>query len=201
MTFCQGSPIWPSLFWSGFWCVFFWQTELVQPRPSAEHCIWAQTECSAVCDLWSIFFPKCFEHSRSWCLGPMTSLWLHPIDPLPLATHFFGFIFQGKSMKRKLTSLSAFHSNQLQYTRSACFTFDSSSRYWAIWVSCLVVTSRRSHDRNPGFSTADNAAGWSIMFVFCQISTFTYLRKMFMYQTNGVDVKLYLAQCKWYLQL
>ena len=50
-TFRQCSPLWPDLFWSGF----FWQRELVQPRPSAEHCIWAQTECSAVCYLWSFF--------------------------------------------------------------------------------------------------------------------------------------------------
>ena len=34
---------------------------------------WAQTECSAGCDLWRVFFclffSKCFQHSTSWCFG------------------------------------------------------------------------------------------------------------------------------------
>ena len=37
-TFRQCSPLWPGLFWS-FCCCCFLQTELVQPRLSAEHCI------------------------------------------------------------------------------------------------------------------------------------------------------------------
>ena len=57
-------------------------------------------------------------------------------------------------------------------------------------ASCLVLTSRRSRDRNPGFSAADDAAAWSVVFVFIQINTFVYLRKMAMYQTNSVYVKL-----------
>ena len=65
-----------------------------------------------------------------------------------------------------------------------------------MWVSCLVVTSRRSRDRNAGFSAADIADARSIMFVFIQINTFTYLRKMSIYQTNGMYVKLYLYSTK-----
>ena len=55
-------------------------------------------------------------------------------------------------------------------------------------VSCLVVTSRRSGDRNAGFSPADDADARSIVFVFIQINTFTYLRKMSIYQMNSVYV-------------
>ena len=63
-------------------------------------------------------------------------------------------------------------------------------------VSCLVVTSRRSRDRNAGFSAADDADARSVVFVFIQINTFTYLRKMSIYQTNSVYVKLYVYSTK-----
>ena len=67
------------------------------------------------------FFSNCFEQSTTWCFGSHlfvagshrnalsrahrgvlvpTSLWLGPIDSLPLS--FSGFIFKRKSMERKL---------------------------------------------------------------------------------------------------
>ena len=63
-------------------------------------------------------------------------------------------------------------------------------------VSWLVVTSRRSRDRNAGFQAADDADARSVVFVLIQINTFTYLRKMSVYQTNSVYVKLYLYSTK-----
>ena len=54
-----------------------------------------------------------------------------------------------------------------------------------------------------GFSAADDADARSVVFVFIQINTFTYLGKMSIYQTNSVYVivKLYLYNTKWYLRL
>ena len=43
-----------------------------------------------------------------------------------------------------------------------------------------------------GFSAADDLDARSVVFVFIQINTFTYLRKMSIYQTNSVYVKIYL---------
>ena len=88
-------------------------------------------------------------------------------------------------MERKLlcqlftvTSCSTLARHALKFARLLSIQF-CSSRYWAMPVSSLVLTSRRSRDRNQGF-----------VFVFIQINTFTYLRKMSMYQTNSVYVKL-----------
>ena len=68
-------------------------------------CIWAQTECSAGCDLWSIFFYS-----------------------LPFATVVFRLHLKTKTKFKekhgKKTPLSTFHCNQLQHTRSACFKTD-----------------------------------------------------------------------------
>ena len=59
-------------------------------------------------------------------------------------------------------------------------------------VTASVVTSRRSRDRDPGVFSCRHAAARSVVFVFIKISTLTYLRKISMYQTNSVYVKLYL---------
>ena len=88
-------------------------------------CIWAQTECSAGCDLWSIFFLwKCSEQSTSWCLGSHFFL----IDSLPFATVIIWLHLKTKTKFKekhgKKTPLTTFHCNQLQHTRSACFKTD-----------------------------------------------------------------------------
>ena len=94
-------------------------------------CIWAQTEWSAGCDLWSIFFlsfRNALSRAHRGVLVP-TSLWLGPIDSLPFATvvfwlNFFFFFFSWKEQHGKKTPLSTFHCNQLKHTRSACFKTD-----------------------------------------------------------------------------
>ena len=45
-------------------------------------------------------------------------------------------------------------------------------------------------------SAADDADARSVVFVFIQINTSTYLRKMSIYQTNSMYVKLYLYSTK-----
>ena len=122
---------------------------------------------------------------------------LGPIYSLPLS--FSGFISKRKSMERKVlcqlftaNNCSTLTRHALKFARLLSIQFDSSQCYRAMRVSCLVLTSRRSRDRNPGFSAADDAAARSVVFVFIQINTFKYLRKMSMYQTNSVCVKLYL---------
>ena len=102
-----------------------------------------------------------------------------------------------KEKHGKKTPSSTFHCNQLQHTCSACFKTDLPDYFRFNFVQvltepwCLVMTSRRSRDRNPGFTAADDAAARSVVCVFfIQINTFTYLRKMSIYQTNSVYVKL-----------
>ena len=101
-------------------------------------------------------------------------------------------------MERKLlcklftaTNCSTLAQHALKFARLLLIQFHS-NRYEAMQVSCLVLTSWRSRDRNQGFSAADNAAAQSVVFVFIQINTFTYLRRMSMYQTNSMYVQLYL---------
>ena len=148
------------------------------------------------------FLGKCFEQSTSWCFGSLFFL----IDSLPFATVVFWLHSKTKFKEKhgKKTPLSTFHCNQLQHTRSACLklicqtTFDSilfkSLLSHAGQLSSCDVT--RSRDRNAGFSAADDADARSVVFVFIQINTFTYLRKMSIYQTNSVYVKLYLYSTK-----
>ena len=149
-TFRQCSPVWPGLFRSLFFVLVFWQTELVQPRLSAEHCIWAQTECSAVFDLRSIFFffSKWFEHSWSWCFCSHNTWNDNSVS------------FVSFSQQPTACSTLARHASL------------SIRCYWAMRVSCLVVTSRRTRDRNPGFSTADTAAGQKRRVCFFSIQHF-----------------------------
>ena len=71
------------------------------------------------------FFRNALSRAHRGVLVP-TSLWLGPIESLPFATvvfwlHSSSFL---KEKHRKKTSLSTFHCNQLQHTRSACFKTD-----------------------------------------------------------------------------
>ena len=157
------------------------------------------------------FFRNALSRAHRGVLVP-TSLWLGPIDSLPFATvvfwlhfFFFFFFFFFKEKHGKKTPLSTFHCNQLQHTRSACFKTDFPDYFRLNFVQvvtdplrvrCLIVTPQRSRDRNAGFSAADDADARSVVFVFIQINTFTYLRKMSVYQTNSVYVKLNLYSTK-----
>ena len=69
--------------------------------------------------------------------------------------------------------LFVYHGTHDQYAHCTSKIQFCSSRYWAMQVGCLVLRSWRSRYPNPGFSTADDAAAWSIVFVFFQINTFT----------------------------
>ncbi len=150
------------------------------------------------------FFGNALSRAHRGVLVPTSSSSIH--CHLPLS--FSGFILKyiknkNKEKHGKKTPLSIFHCNCSTLARHAlkliCHTLSiqfCSSRYWAMRVSCLVVTSRRSRDRNAGFSAADDADARSVVFVFIQINTFTYLRKMSIYQTNSVYVKLYLYSTK-----
>ena len=149
------------------------------------------------------FFRNALSRAHHGVLVP-TSLWLGPIDSLPFATVVFWLHLKKMFLKEKhgkKTPLSTFHCNQLQHNRSACFKTDFPDHFQFNFVQvlteplswrCPVVTSWRSRDRNPGFSAAYDAAARSVVFVFIQINTFTYLRKMSIYQTNSMYVKLYL---------
>ena len=157
-----------------------------EPKLNAQQC--------AICEA---FFSKCFEQSTSWCFG---SHFFVARSHRLIATCHCGFLasfLKRKSMERKLlcqlftaTNCSKLARHALKFARLLSIQF-CSSRYRATRVSCLVLTSRKSRDRNPGFSAADDAAVRNV-FVFIQINTFPYHRKMSMYQTNSVYVKLYL---------
>ena len=169
---------------------FFQVGYRVKPKLNAQQ--------GAIC---AAFFSKCSEQSTSCFLVP-TSLWLDPIDSLALATvvfwlHFF-FLAKEKHAKKTLCQL---------FTATNCSTL---ARH-ALKLICqttldsILFKSLLSHVGQlsccdvmevtwlkAGFSAADDTAARSIVFVFIQINTFMYLRKMSIYQTNSVYVKLYL---------
>ena len=153
------------------------------------------------------FFGNALSRAHRGVLVP-TSLWLGPIDSLPFATVVFWLHFrkkknQRKSMERKLlcqlftaTSCSTLAQHALKLICQT--TFDSilfkSLLSHAGQLSCCDVTEVTWP--KTGFSAADDADARSVVFVFIQINTFTYLRKMSIYQTNSVYVKLYLYSTK-----
>ena len=154
----------------------------------------------AICEA---FFFKCFEQSTSWCLGSHFFL----IDSLPFATVVFWLhlktnkFFLRKSMERKLLCFTATNCSTLAQhaLKLICqTTFDSilfkSLLSHAGQLSCCDVTEVTWP--KMGFSAADDADARSVVFVFIQINTSTYLRKMSIYQTNSVYDKLYLFSTK-----
>ena len=113
----------------------------------------------AICEA---FFSKCFEQSISWCFGShffvAGSHRVIAICHCRFLASFFFFFFLRKSMDRKLLCQLFTATNCSTLARHALKRFSRllsiqlcSSRYWAMRVSCLVVTSRRSRDRNPRF--------------------------------------------------
>ena len=158
---------------------------------------------------------KFFEQSTSWCFGshffvlvPTSHRFIAICHCRFLASFFFFFFFsERKSMERKLlcqlftaTNWSTLARHALKLICQTTLIQFCSSRYWAMRVSCLV-TSRRSRDQNVGFSAADDADARSAMFVFIQINTFTYLRKMSIKRTAWMLNFIYIVQSKWYLRL
>ena len=137
------------------------------------------------CAICEAFFSKCFEQSESWCFG--SHFFVAGSHRVIATCHcrFLASFLKGKTWKK--TPLSIFRCNQLQHPRSASFkicqtTFDSilfkSLLSHAGQLSCRDVTEVTWP--KPG------------IFSCRRRSTFTYLRKMSIYQTNCVYVKLYL---------
>ena len=153
------------------------------------------------------FFRNALSRAHRGVLVP-TSLWLGPIDSLPFATvvfwlHFFFFFSEAKSMERKLLCQLFTATNCSTLARHALklicqTTFDSiwfkSLLSHAGQLSCCDVTEVVTE--NGIFSCRRRRCSRSVVFVFIQINTFTYLRKMSIYQTNSVYVKLYLYSTK-----
>ena len=157
----------------------------------------------AICEA---FFPKCFEQSTSWCFG--SHFFVARSHRFIAVCHcrflaFFLVLFcfkkKRKSMERKLLCQLFTATNCSTLARHAlkliCQTTFDSILFKSL-LSHAVQLSWRSCDRNAGFSAADDAAARSVVFVFIQINTFTYLRKMSVYQKNSVYVKLYLYSTK-----
>ena len=120
----------------------------------------------AGCDLWSIFFffSKCFEQSTSWCFG--SHFFVARSHRFFAICHcrfssgfiFFFFFFLRKSMGGGIlcqlfvaTNCSTLARHALKLICQTTFIQFCSSRYWAMRVSSLVVTSRRSRDRTRDF--------------------------------------------------
>ena len=156
------------------------------------------------------FFRNALSRAHLGVLIP-TSLWLGPIDTLPFATvifwlHFFFFFWKEKHGKK--TPLSTFHCNQLQHTRSACFKTDLPDYFDSILFKSLLSHAGQlsccdvmevTWPKHSIFSCRRRRC--SKRHVFIQINTFTYLRKLSIYQMNSVNVKLCIVQSKWYLRL
>ena len=148
----------------------------------------------AICEA---FFSKCFEQSTSWCFGSHVFVarshrFIAICHCRFLASFFF---FLRKSMERKLLCQLFTATNCSTLARHALklicqTTFDSilfkSLRSHAGQLSCRDVTEVTWP--KPGIFSCRRR----IVFVFIQINTFMYLRKMSIYQTNSVYVKLYL---------
>ena len=181
-----------------------WKFEL-EICPSRLHCGRVfepklNAQQGAICEA---FFSKCFEQSTSWCFGShffvaRSHRFIAICHYCFLASFFFFFFSERKSMERKLLCQFFTATNCSTLARHALKLIDQTTliQFCSSRISCLVVTSRRSRDRNTWFSAADDADARSVAFVFIQINTFTYLRKMSIYQLNSVNVKLYLYSTK-----
>ena len=83
------------------------------------------------------FFRNALSRAHRGVLVP-TSLWLGPIDSLPLSFSGFLFCCCCKEKHGKKTPLSTFHCNQLQHTRSACFKVDLPDYFHSILFKSLL---------------------------------------------------------------
>ena len=173
-------------------------------------CIWAQTECSTGCDLWSIFW-KCFEQSISWCFGSHFFL----IDSLPFATVVFWLHLKTKTKFKekhgKKTPLSAFHCNQLQHTRSACFKTDLPDHFRFNFVqvvtepcgSVVLLWRHGGHvneTRDFQLQTTQMLEA-SCLFSFKSILLRTSGKCQSIKRTACMLNFIYIVQSKWYLRL
>ena len=104
-----------------------------EPKPNAQQ--------GAICEAFFVLFWKCFEQSTSWCFGShffvARSHRFTAICHCSFLASFFFFFFKEKH--RKKTPLSAFHCNQLQHTRSACFKTDLPDYFRFNFVQVVTV--------------------------------------------------------------
>ena len=174
-------------------------------------CFWAQTECSAGCDLWSIFFEMLWAEHIVVFWFPLLCGWVPSIHcHLPLS--FSGFISLFLKEKHgKKTPLSTFHCNQLQHTRSACFKTDLPDCFRFNFVQVVtepcgsVALSWRHGDhvtetRDFQLQTTQLLEA-SCLFSFKSILLRTSGKFQSIKRTAGMLNFIYIVQCKWYLQL
>ena len=173
-------------------------------------CIWAQTECSAGCNLWSIFLEMLWAEHIVVFWFPLLPhrfiaichviFWLH----LKTKTKF-------KEKHGKKTPLSTFHCNQLQHTRSACFKTDLPDNFRFSFVQ--VVTEPCGSVvllwRHGGHLTET----WDFQLQTMQMleASCLFSFKSILLRTSGKcqSIKrtafmlnfIYIVQSKWYLRL
>ena len=140
--------------------------------------------CEALKNFFFFFF-NALSRAHRGVLVP--TLWLGPIDSLPFATVVFWLHFRKKKKKEKhekkpplstATNCSTLAQHALKLICQT--TFDSvlfkSLLSHAGQLSCCDVTEVTLPKTE--FSAADDADARSVVFVFIQINTFTYLRKI-----------------------
>ena len=157
-----------------------------------------------MCDLWSffsfLFFPKCFEQSTLWyfcsrhfCVARQSHRFIAAFATVVFWLHF------KRPMERKLlcqlftvTNCSTLARHALKFARLLSIQSVCSSRYWAMRVSCLVLTSRRSRDRTRAFQlqTTQLLEAASCLFSFKSILLRTSGKCQCIKRTACISVKL-----------
>ena len=100
-TFCQCSPLWPGLFRSFFVC--FGLANRVGTASSFSRALYLSPNwmLSSVRSVKHFFFRNASSTADRGVWVPTTSLWLHPIDPLLLATVVFWLHFSKETHKKE----------------------------------------------------------------------------------------------------
>ena len=128
-----------------------------EPKLNAQQC--------AICE--AFFFSKCFEQSTSWSFGSHFFVARSHRFIATCPCRFLALFFKGKACNENsfdnfsLQPTAALVRHALKFARLLSIQF-CSSHYWAMRVSCLVLTS---------ILAAADAAARSVMFVFKQINT------------------------------
>ena len=193
-----------------------WRFEL-EIVPSRLHCVHVfepklNAQQGAICEA---FFSKCFEQSTSWCFGShffvARSHRFIAICHCRFLASFFFFFFnlEKKSMERKLlcqlftaTNCSTLARHAIKLICQTTLIQFCSSRYWAMRVSCLVVTSRRSRDRKRDFQLqTTQILEASCLFSFKSILLRTSGKCQSIKRTAWMLNFIYIVQSKWYLRL
>ena len=156
------------------------------------------------------FFRNALSRAHRGVLVP-TSLWLGPIESLPLATVVFWLLVFLKEKHGKKTPLSTFHCNQLQHTCSACLKTDFPDYFRFNFVQvvtepCGSVVLSWHHGGYMTKTRDFQLQTTQLLEVSCLFSF-----KSILLRTSGKcqSIKriaymlnfIYIVQCKWYLRL